>query len=55
MEEYEYQSLSDTANIRILRIFKAKKPDDPLEGELIERPLAKPRPTYEAVSYTWYF
>jgi hypothetical protein len=53
MSEHMYQPLSSTGNIRILKIFKSKKPDDPLEGELIERPLDKARPTYEAVSYTW--
>jgi len=50
---YRYQPLSGPTQIRVLRLLKSKSPNDPLKGELFERPLNKAFPTYETVSYTW--
>ncbi|KAI3316668.1 HET-domain-containing protein [Xylariaceae sp. AK1471] len=52
-QDYSYVPLSGLEQIRVLRLLKSKSPEDPLQGELFERPLHKAFPTYETVSYTW--
>jgi hypothetical protein len=53
-DRYAYVPLSGPRQIRVLRLFKSKSPDDPLKGELFERSIDKVFPLYEAVSYTWF-
>ncbi|KAI8629873.1 heterokaryon incompatibility protein-domain-containing protein [Xylariaceae sp. FL1651] len=51
-QQFQYSKL-DEGEIRILRLYQSKRPDDPLRADLFKRKLEEVEGGYEALSYCW--
>lgn len=51
-QQFRYSELDD-GEIRILRLYKSKHPDEPLRADLFKRKLEDVAGRYEALSYCW--
>ncbi|KAJ8126729.1 hypothetical protein O1611_g6909 [Lasiodiplodia mahajangana] len=51
-QQFQYSKLGD-GEIRILRLYQSKHPDDPLRADLFKRKLEDVTGGYEALSYCW--
>ncbi|KAI1124343.1 heterokaryon incompatibility protein-domain-containing protein [Nemania abortiva] len=51
-QQFQYSKL-DEGEVRILRLYQSKHPDDPLRADLFKRKLEDVKGGYEALSYCW--
>ncbi|KAI3317242.1 heterokaryon incompatibility protein-domain-containing protein [Xylariaceae sp. AK1471] len=51
-QQFQYSKL-DKGEIRILRLYQSKRPDEPLRADLFKRKLEDVEGGYEALSYCW--
>lgn len=51
-QQFQYSKL-DKGEIRILRLYQSKHPDEPLRADLFKRKLEDVKGGYEALSYCW--